>query len=121
MSFGIKISKPSYSVQTAEPKDLGLSSEYSLFKIKNSGSFQLIVSGGSGSTVIPHNLNYVPSVLVYCETAPGNGKRSRLSFESHYINQIYAKVDSINLTITTGSIANGTYNGYYYIFHDPIE
>ncbi len=121
MIYGIKISKPGYDVKTADLKDLVLSSEKNLFKIKNTANFSLVVSGGTGQTIINHNLGYAPTVLVYMETKPGNGQRSRLCFERDG-TQAYACVTPTQLIIFPGSVySDGTYNGRYYIFHDPIE
>jgi hypothetical protein len=70
MSYGIKISKPGVDVKTAANKDLVLTSEKNMFKVKQSGSVSYTFNGteGGGTTVlatINHGLGYKPAVTVF--------------------------------------------------------
>jgi len=61
MSYGIKISKPTFNVRTADPKDLVLSSEFNSIKIKEVLQQQFNTGTGVPQTFeINHNLGYTP-------------------------------------------------------------
>lgn len=70
MPYGIKISKPGVDVKTAANKDLVLTSEKNMFKVKQSGTVSYTFDGseGGGETTlatINHGLGYVPAVTVF--------------------------------------------------------
>lgn len=70
MSYGIKISKEGANALTAGNKDLVLTSEKNMFKVKQSGTATYTFTGseGSGATTlatINHNLGYIPAVTVF--------------------------------------------------------
>lgn len=70
MAYGIKISKAGADAKTAANKDLVLTSEKNMFKVKQSGTAGYTFTGSepSGETTlatISHNLGYMPAVTVF--------------------------------------------------------
>lgn len=59
-SYGIKVSKPGFDVQTCNVKDCSLHSDYTAFKNRLIGSISLTANT---TTTISHNFGYVPN---YC-------------------------------------------------------
>lgn len=131
MSYGIKVSKPGFDVNTAATKDLFLDTSYPLLKIKQSGSGSLSISdGGSDSDTIAHNLGYKPRVMVYGQfydiyatTKSTDYRRYSFSQElSTYYTDFSYTVDDTNLVISGSfwdeSTNSDTFNYFYYIFYD---
>lgn len=86
MAYGIKISKPGFSVSSAGIKDLALSTEYPILKEVDSGEGTITLSG-AGETlkteVLTHNLGYKAETWVFID-APYMGiperERVRIPF-----------------------------------------
>jgi hypothetical protein len=121
-SYGMKISKPGFSVLTAAAKNLIFSSALPIFKTKVKGSTNLTISGGTGSVTITHSLGYKPAVLLYyydgtrylidCPAAfSSNSSRKSSSVV------IGGKVNTTQLNIK-GRGTNGTYPVYYELFFE---
>ena len=132
MSYGTKVSKPGFDVNTAGVGDLYLDTSYPLLKVKQSGSGSLTVSdGGSDSDTIAHNLGYVPQVFVYGEYYDIDSGSKPSGYFRYPINQqivgVYNgsfgyTIDSTNLVISGSfydeSSNTATINYFYYIFFD---
>ncbi len=128
--FGIKASKAGFSIGTAtSDQNLVLSSKYNMFKVSSQGTSPLVIPAGSSSsatTQIAHGLGYAPMFLVYVVATDGQTFLSHTesyspgTFTTEIKRSIYSWADgtSVNYFINFGT--PGTYNSYYYLFHDPI-
>lgn len=135
MSFGIKVSKPGFDVNTANSGDTFMDTTYPILKTKQTGTGSLSLSDGGGedSDVITHSLGYIPRVLVYGEyyNIYGSGKVSaykRYPISDSYVAGVpvtmYFTITTTTTTLTIagafedGSSNSDTFNYFYYIFYD---
>jgi hypothetical protein len=122
--YGIKISKPGYSIPTADLKDQILNSSANSLKIWMTGSVN--ISAVQYSTVVvdvAHNLGYAPFFLVYFKIKDANKLWMQGSYDETRLPLNYshgeAKADSTNLKIDfTTDESNFTVTAYYIIFID---
>jgi len=108
MSYGIKISKEGANVLTAGNKDLVLTSEKNMFKVKQSGTVSYTFTGAETGddllATINHGLGYIPATTVFVYD-PINNTHSHLSYFLSYsgggtnLEWIYYKVDNTDLKI----------------------
>lgn len=71
MDYGIKVSRPGFSAQTAAINELAFSSKFKTLKVYDHGSGSLTSS--SRTATIPHNLGYVPVFMVHTTMSTGFG------------------------------------------------
>lgn len=134
MAYGIKISKAGADAKTAANKDLVLTSEKNMFKVKQSGTTSYTFTGSEPSGVttlatIAHNLGYIPAVTVFFYDHTNNAY-SHLSYVFDFSGggfreYISYEVDSTNLVIYYNS-EGGPPNDWspyqftfkYYIMYD---
>ena len=131
MAYGIKIAKKEYDVKDCVDRDLILSSELNIWKIKSSSTFTLTFGAGSSSAseTISHGLAYAPYCEVFIQVKSGGDylRVPALSWEGGLADYLSISfyVDNANLCIEGTHIpapAGGlTLNGYYYIYHDKVE
>jgi len=131
MSFGIKISKPTYSA-TASPENLYVDSDTPLLKTYFEGAGSIVFTSGDGlgterSGTITHNLGYTPVVQIYSERAPGARRSITLGSYRYVVGSDYVSsrlnIGTSNVIISMKSGTSspaGTYNYYYYIFYDEV-
>ncbi len=69
----LKLSQSGYDVKTCTDAQLVMSSEFNMFKIVQSGttSISKLANNPSGTSVITHNLGYIPVVIAYCDYTGG--------------------------------------------------
>lgn len=77
MTNGIRVSKPGYSVENANPTQLVYSSEYATLRVEIQGYGTL--TSPSRSITIPHDLGYVPMFSVTGDFF-GNGRYANFPF-----------------------------------------
>ena len=131
MSFGIKISKPTYGA-TASPENLYVDSDTPLLKVAMEGAGSIVFTGGDGSGTerhgtVTHNLGYTPVVQVYSERAPGSRRKITLGSYAYKVGTDYVSatlnIGTSNLVLNMKSGTSspaGTYNYYYYVFYDEV-
>jgi hypothetical protein len=108
MPYGIKISKDGVDVKTAANKDLVLTSDKNMFKVKQSGTVSYTFTGSETGddllATINHGLGYVPATMVFVYD-PINDTHTHLSYFLSYsgggtsLEWIYYEVDSADLKI----------------------
>jgi hypothetical protein len=103
MTWGIKISKPTFNVRTCSNDQLIMSSEFDMLKTKTSGS-----TSGTGDITIAHGQSYTP----ICFVAKKLGTN-----DYGLIGQTSFSVSSANLTINAGL---STEYFRYYIFYEQL-
>lgn len=120
-SYGIKISRDGFDVNSASDKELSVTSRYQTFTVFASGTQDITVTAGQfrNGVTIPHNLGYVPAVQVF----------SKDSTVDSFVNcpddlgETFCWIDDTNLYLEiqpTGSRPR-TFNFKYYIFNNKIE
>lgn len=134
MAYGIKISKAGADAKTATNKDLVLTSEKNMFKVKQSGTTSYTFTGSepSGATTlatIAHNLGYVPAVMVFFYDHTNNAY-SHLSYVFSFSGGVFREYISYEVTSTNLIIYYNSEGGppsdwssyqftfKYYIFYD---
>lgn len=70
-NYGIKVSRPGYNVNTANPNELAFSSAFKTLKVHSSGSGSM--TNSTRTITIPHNLGYIPLFMVHAEENKGFG------------------------------------------------
>jgi hypothetical protein len=103
MGFGVKVSLPGYSVETAADSNLYFNSDWPIMKIDEALSGSYTMGATSNSTTVNHNLGYPPFTMVFSNTFGYQGPAGN--------------VNSTSTTITTG---NGD-SGHYYVFRNPLN
>ena len=132
--YVVKISLPGKGIESTEPRDFVLNSDYGTVKIykepANKAYETIVVLAGENATVsIEHRLPFIPLVLLFTELKPGSGhwylgamteadptdKSGAVSIDWYdsYIDDTYIKIKYIN---STGG--NLTIKYYYFIFAD---
>lgn len=107
--YGLKVSRPGYSIESTDERELAFTSERNVLKVKVQGATTV---NGVSSTSIAHGLAYLPAFVVYGEITAGSD-----IFYAANPAEWYAEVDTTNLVITVSSGA-GIKDFYYYIFID---
>lgn len=116
-TYGLKISRPGFDVNRANPNELSFSSQFKTLKVKSYGSGSL--TDGSRTATIAHNLGYVPFFMVHGTGNSGNGSSFYSSGEYGLLplgtsgilanpavglgNDLFAYADSTNLYIKAQS------------------
>jgi|TARA_Y100000034_G_scaffold52172_1_gene64099 hypothetical protein len=95
---GIKVAKSGFDVNTADDKDLIMSSAFNLLKTKESGTF-------SGAGASAHGLSYVPIFLNFRETTTAG------TFD---IGRANGGVDATNI------IFENSRDKRYYVFYQDL-
>jgi hypothetical protein len=134
MAHGIEVSRPGYDVKTATPQQMAMSSRYSGFKIAAQGSTTVTIgaSGTLATTVLTHNLGYIPAFLCFAESQNGGYEAYRQLVNDFSLEPgtdytgISAYTNAANLTLraerdTLASHYPGAkvITVYYYLFIDP--
>ena len=134
--YGIKISKPGYSVLTATDRQLVFSLEFNTFKVFASGSGNVTSDATNPQIVeITHSLGYQPAFFVYSEIHAGDGLPSTGSFYmtphgpppiggSLITDTIITCADTTKLYIRFGAMvvaANEVLNYKYVIFYNQAR
>lgn len=124
--YGIKVAKKGYDVKTAPVDKLALDSEHPPPKVYAANAGSITIAQGEMPTItIPHNLGYIPVAIVFIEKAVGTDDRyiamqPELGLDAP---MWLFELDETNLYIrkhTTTIPDAGTYDYFYYIFHDPL-
>lgn len=112
VDYGIKVSKPGYSVLTATPEQLIFSSKYMTPRVHFQGSGQMTHTGGRTIT-IAHNLGYIPLFQVHSDVAavpiaagvyyPLPYIQNQPYYAKHYDQNILVWADTTNLYIKAES------------------
>ena len=65
--WGIKITKPGASTTSTDPRDILMSSKYSMLKFHDVVDTTVTINGGSktGTVTIPHTLGYTPAFMAF--------------------------------------------------------
>lgn len=118
MTQGIKVAVPGYAVETAEDINLSLKTDFTLLKVKASGTVDI----SAGSVEITHSLGYAPQFLVFGKLDsggfdPGAILPSISVYVSSAIYGVNAFVDSTKLYITPDPNFS---TAYYYIFYEQL-
>lgn len=108
MSFGIKVSKPGIDVNQAADADLLFNTDEEMMKVYETGSFD--ISGAADTTIMTHNLGYVPMFIVFAEDSDGD-----VSLVTTGSSQ-YVKMNNYNLILETGDL-----KGYYIVYYNSLE
>lgn len=120
-----KIALSGKDINSNDPRDFALHSNYSSIKIYKKGSGSQIVGASTNADVsITHNLGFYPICKLYVELTPGSGRWyakpfNYISTEDTYINGILGETGSntsamyFNIINNTGS--QKTINYYYSI------
>lgn len=103
--FGIAVSLPGFSVETAGDQNLYFNSSWPIMKIDDSLSGFITIDANGDSEPIIHNLGYPPFTLVW---SPVNGCLGAAS-----------SVNNFTLTIDGTFEANNTL--HYYVFRNPLN
>lgn len=115
-NFGIKSSKPTYSVNDAKDYNLSFSSSWPLLKIAYQG--RVTISNRNTSQVIKtHNLGYPPMYLVF-DNPSGTASRYR---SYAYIAGGQFGVSDTELKFFSDTSTSGSRDIYYYIFAQPLD
>lgn len=101
--FGVKVSLPGYSVETAADSDLYFSSDWPIMKIDESLSSTYSLAEGVNSLTFTHNLGYPPFTMVFSNSLGYLGPAG--------------SVNSTTGTLTTGNADVG----HYYVFRNPLN
>lgn len=73
MTYGLKVSLPGKTIDSTNPLDYGLNSQYATVKIYLQDQSSVIVGASSSETItVAHNLGFVPLCMVYTELATGH-------------------------------------------------
>lgn len=126
MKYGVKVSKKGYNVNTAPVDKLALDSDNPPPKVFDYGAGSVTIAQGEMPTVtIPHNLGYEPAAIVFIEKLVGTDKRYIAMQPDIGLDapMWLFEVDDTNLYIRKHGTTfpdDGTYDYFYYIFHDPI-
>lgn len=131
MTYGMKISKPGYNVNTCAEEDLVFSSELDYHKIDQVGSVNITIANGqtmSPWTEIAHGYAYKPMVLVW-GVLDTTGDYDFEFFTQEYVagsptylcghldvTSTYLRL-ALHRSGTTGDI---TRTVYYYIFANEV-
>ncbi len=113
MTYGIKVAVPGYSVETAQDINLSLKTDFTLLKVKQSGTID--ISGGS--VEITHSLGYAPQFLVFGKLDSGAILPTVTIYIASEIFGISSWVDSNKLYITPDPNFS---TAYYYIFYEQL-
>ncbi len=119
MSYAILVAEPGYDVKTASDEHLSLKNDFTLLKVKQSGSVTL-----TGYTVIEvaHNLGYVPQFLAFGKfpdddpVYPGMVIWPHVGF-AYDATGMFVSADSSKLYISADPSVE---TGYYLIFYEQI-
>jgi len=120
-SYGLKVSKPGFSVFDADDEDLIYSSKFKGWKILAKGS----ISIGGATDTVAHGLSFEPAALVfqtYTDAEANSGNYLFCGFDQSTTSTGGAQgtvywTDSTNLNIDCQT----TETGYYFILVDPAE
>lgn len=114
MTNGILVAENGYAVETATDEHLILKTDFTLLKVKASGSIAL---NGYTPVTIAHNLGYKPQFLAYGKYA----STGVVVYPHHGFNfsadGIFAYVDNNNLYLSGDPSVE---TAYYYIFYEQI-
>lgn len=80
--YGIKVSRPGFSVHTGNPEELAFSSAYKTLKIHAQGNGSLTHS--ARTVTIAHNLGYVPFFLVHSQLDPAVASTTLVGSNTDY-------------------------------------
>lgn len=124
MAFVFKISKPGVDVKKATNPQLRVNSENTMYKIYASGSFSFDVTDTAIDTFITHTLGYKPASLILLQYNQGGAYRRATGFGitgDEIATNILTDNEKITVQAFSDSPGNKHYNGYYYIFYDPVD
>lgn len=131
--IGIKLTKPGFKVQDADPKDLVMGSHLNSLKLLAQGQANISVSAytgfggtGVGQTDITHNLGLQPFFLSYFKLIDQNRIWLQDSIDTSVVpnNFITGRTWSdttkirMRVTVTGNDRAGFIAVGYYFIFAD---
>lgn len=118
-----KIALSGKDINSTDPRDFALHSNYSSIKIYKKGSGSQIVGASTNVDVsITHNLGFHPMCKLYVELTPGSGRWyakpfNYISTENTYINGSLDETN-VNTSTMTFNIINNTGSqktiNYYY-------
>lgn len=107
-NFGVKVSLPGFSVESAADSDLYFNSSWPLLKIDDALSGTMTLTGTAADSVT-HNLGYPPFVMVWSHA---NG------FYNYYISNINSQTVAFNTTQAQLNVGDTI---RYYIFRNPLN
>lgn len=136
MAYGIKVSQNGEDVKTCSDDKKIVDSELWNPKIKAHGEFSATLPANNYSAdivIATHSLGYKPMFLVYCEIAEYGGVHCDVvAGQRQCFSATYGCVTFVSWATTTqlkirlvcmtqGMIEaySRTFDGHYYIFHDP--
>ena len=120
-NFGFKASQAVNDVLTATDDKLIVTTKYNCPKVVEATADTIVVSGGSGTKVINHNLGYSPLCLVYAEIVAGDDKRNLINPVVLNGNKFGYKVNTTELIVETiDTASNATYDFFDYIFNETL-
>ena len=115
-TYGFKISKAGFNVNTATGKNLIMSSEYTTLQINQVSTGSHNFSGGA--LTISHGLGYVPQFYFYVRNLQGDGRWEMIGNSSITAPTLSVEATTTNCKLTlTGS---GTKDYSLIVFKDPI-
>lgn len=106
---GIKISKPGVNVQSGNPYDFNLNSQYPMFSIHS--VFSGTVTDIGEQVLTSHNLNRKPLVLVWMNRLGGDSDEYLVHINNTHLGQGFIEITDTQVVLTSG-IADLSYYGY---------
>jgi len=104
-NIGIKVVNAGTSIQSNDPRDIIMSSKYSMFKYHSDSTVTLTINAGDSNVygTISHNLGYVPAFICYQNTiGDPYGYQAMVPNQSYYQSQYQdssAKMGTQNLVV----------------------
>lgn len=114
-----KVAKPGFNAITATNDQLIFNSSQNMFKIVKAGTITVVVSGGTGTTVVPHGLGYASAYDAYL-TGLAGGAIFKMPYYGSVTSLGVFYVDTTNITASV-TAADGTYTVKYYLMQETAN